>query len=256
VSGRGEELLRLHTDPELLVLVNCWDVASARVVAGAKGCRAVATASHALAAAFGYDDGEQIPRDLVLDMCERIVGAVDLPVTADLEAGYGDPGGTIRRAIGVGLVGANLEDGMRPLEEAVAAVSAAVSAAEAEGVTFVLNARTDAFLLAGQRDRAEVVADAIARGRAFLDAGAACVFVPGAVDVHEIRSLVEGIGERRVSLMGLPKVLPPLAELEAMGVARVSYGPFPQRVALMALEDLAGELLGGGALPEVVRAVS
>jgi 2-methylisocitrate lyase-like PEP mutase family enzyme len=256
VSGRGEELLRLHTDPELLVLVNAWDVASARVVAGVEGCRAVATASHALAAAFGYDDGEQIPRDLVLDMCSRIVGAVDLPVTADLEAGYGDAAETIRRAIGVGVVGANLEDGMRPLEESSAAVSAAVSAAEAEGVTFVLNARTDAFLLAGKRDRGEVVADAVERGRAFLDAGAACVFVPGAADLGEIQSLVEGIGERRVSLMGLPKVLPSLADLEAMGVARVSYGPFPQRVALMALEDLAGELLGGGALPEVVRAVS
>lgn len=253
MSGRGEELLRLHTDPELLVLVNCWDVASARVVARVPGCRAVATASHALAAAFGYDDGEQIPRELVLDMCERIVGAVELPVTADLEAGYGDPGETIRRAIGVGVVGANLEDGMRSLEESVAAVSAAVAAAEAEGATFVLNARTDAYLLAGKRDRAEVLTDALERGKAFLDAGASCVFVPGAVDLETVGALVEGLGERRVSLMGIPGVLPPLRELQSLGVARVSYGPFPQRVALMALEDLAGELLGGGALPEVVR---
>lgn len=225
-------------------------------MASVPGCRAVATASHALAASFGYDDGEQIPRDLVLDMCERIVAAVDLPVTADLEAGYGDAGETIRRAIGVGVVGANLEDGMRPLEESVAAVSAAVAAAEAEGVTFVLNARTDAYLLAGKRDRGEVLADALERGKAFLDAGASCVFVPGAADLETVRALVEGLGERRVSLMGLPGVLPPLAELQALGVARVSYGPFPQRVALMALEDLAGELLGGGALPEVVRPVS
>lgn len=256
MTGRGDELLRLHTDPELLVLVNAWDVASARAVAGVPGCQAIATASHALAAAFGYDDGEHIPRDLVLDMCARICAAVDLPVTADLEAGYGDPGDTVRRAVGVGVVGANLEDQLRPLTESVAAVEVAVEAAQAEGVTFVLNARTDAFLLAGKRDRVAVVADAVERGRAFLEAGAACVFVPGAVDVGEIEQLVQGIGERRVSLMGLPGSLPPLAQLTALGVARVSYGPFPQRVALMALEDLAGELLGGGALPEVVRAVT
>ena len=256
MTGRGEELLRLHTDPELLLVVNCWDVASARVVAAVPGCRAVATASHAIAASFGYDDGEQIPRELMLDMCGRIAAAVDLPVTADLEAGYGDPGETVRRAIGAGVVGANLEDQLTPLSDAVAAVEAAVAAAEAEGVTFVLNARTDAFLLAGDRDRAEVVADAVERGRAFLDAGAACVFVPGAVAVGEVEALVQGIGEQRVSLMGLPGVLPPLSQLQALGVARVSYGPFPQRVALMAYEDLAAELLAGGDLPRVVRPVS
>ncbi len=102
------------------------------------------------------------------------------------------------------MVGANLEDGMAPLAAAVGAVTAAVKAGEAEGVPFVLNARTDAFLRAGDRDRGAVVADAIERGRAFLDAGAACVFVPGLLDEPTVVELVAGIGERRVSVINVP----------------------------------------------------
>jgi 2-methylisocitrate lyase-like PEP mutase family enzyme len=253
LSDKAAELLRLHTDPELLVVVNVWDVISATVVADQPGCRALATASHSIAASYGYDDGEQIPVDLMIYMCGRIAGAVDLPVTADLEAGYDDAGTTTRRAIGVGIVGANLEDQMRPLADAVEAVDAVVKAAEAEGVSFVLNARTDAFLKAGDRHRDEVLADAIERGRAFLDAGAACVFVPGLLDEPTITGLVEGIGERRVSLIGVPG-MPPGSRLAELGVARVSYGPWSQRVALTALAATATDLLAGGSLPEGLRA--
>jgi 2-methylisocitrate lyase-like PEP mutase family enzyme len=252
LTDKAAELLRLHTDPELLVVVNVWDVVSATVVAGQPGCRAVATASHSIAASYGYDDGEQIPVDHMMYMCGRIAGAVELPVTADLEAGYGDPGETTRKAIGVGVVGANIEDQMKPLDEAVAAVAAVVRAAETEGVSFVLNARTDAYLKAGDRDRDEVLADAIARGRAFLDAGAACVFVPGLLDEPTIESLVEGIGERRVSVIGVPG-MPAGSRLAELGIARVSYGPWSQRVALTALADTAAELLRGGKLPEGVQ---
>ena len=95
-------MLALHTDPTLLTLVNVWDVASARVVAQTAGTRALATASHAIAAMYGYEDGEHIPRDLMLEAVGRVVDAVDLPVTADLEAGYGDAAETVRRAIGAG----------------------------------------------------------------------------------------------------------------------------------------------------------
>jgi len=246
------ELRRLHADPNLLVLVNVWDAISATVVAGQPGCRAIATASHSIAATFGYPDGEQIPVDVMLDMVGRIAAAVDLPVTADLEAGYGDVDGTIRRAIGLGVVGANLEDQLRPLEESVAAVRAAVKAGEAEGVPFVLNARTDAFLRAGDRDRGEVLADAIERGRAFLDAGATCVFVPGYLDAETIARLVEALGERRLSVIGFPGT-PAHAELESLGVARISYGPIPQRVALGALADTAAAVLAGGSMPGDVR---
>lgn len=245
---KAAELLRLHTDPELLVLVNVWDVASARTVAGQPGCRAVATASAAIAAAFGYRDGEHIPASLMLDMIARITSAVDLPVTADLEAGYGDVATTVRRAIGAGVVGGNLEDRMQPLPEAVAAVRTAVATAEGEGVPFVLNARTDAYLLAGERDRAEVLTDALERGRAFLDAGAGCVFVPGRLDADTIAALVDGLGQRMLSILGAPGTPSP-PELAALGVARVSYGPYPQRLLLAALGDTATALLSGASLP-------
>ncbi|MCW0215407.1 MAG: isocitrate lyase/phosphoenolpyruvate mutase family protein [Pseudonocardia sp.] len=251
LSSKASELLRLHTDPELLVLVNVWDVITATVVAG-QGSKALATASHSIAASLGYPDGENIPRDEMIAAVGRIAGAVDIPVTADLEGGYGDAGETVRRAIGVGVVGANLEDQMRPLATAVGEVSAAVKAGEAEGITFVLNARTDAFVKAGDRDPKAVLADAIERGRAFLDAGASCLFVPGKLDEATVAALVEGIGERKVSVINVPGSLPQ-ARLQELGVARVSYGPWTQRATLTYLADLAADILGGANLPEGVR---
>jgi len=172
-AALATQFLRLHQDEKLLTLVNVWDVVSARVVAAADGTVALATASHSIAASRGYEDGENIPVDEMLEEVRRISQATDLPVTADLEAGYGDAGETVRKAIGLGVVGANIEDQMKPLDEAVAAVRAVMSAAQAEGVPdFVLNARTDALLRAGDRPRADVLADVVERGRAFLDAGA------------------------------------------------------------------------------------
>jgi 2-methylisocitrate lyase-like PEP mutase family enzyme len=250
---RANELRRLHDDPDLLILVNIWDVASARLVADLPGCRAIATASHAIAAAHGYPDGEAIPLDLMLTAIERIAAAVDLPVTADLEAGYGDAATTVRRAIAAGAVGGNLEDQMRPLEEAVAEVAGAVGAGAAEGVPFVVNARTDAYVRAGDRDPAAVLDDAVERGRAFLDAGAACVFVPGARDAETIGRLVERIGDRKVSVLAMPGS-PSLSELRDLGVARVSYGPFPHWAALTTLVELGADLLAGtGAIPDGTR---
>jgi len=114
--AKAEELRRLHMAPELLVLVNVWDVASARVVAGTPGCRAIATASWSIAAALGYRDGEQIPRDDMIAAVGRIAAAVDQPVTADLETGFGatpaEVAQTITAAIEAGAVGCNLEDGV------------------------------------------------------------------------------------------------------------------------------------------------
>jgi 2-methylisocitrate lyase-like PEP mutase family enzyme len=254
-AAKAAELLRLHTDPDLLVLVNVWDVISATVVAGLPGCTALATASHSIAASHGYPDGEHIPLDLMIAAVGRIAGAVDLPVTADLEAGYGDVATTVRQAIGVGVVGANLEDRMRPLPEAVAMVGAAVAAAADEGVPFVLNARTDAFLRAEGRERPAVVADAIERGRAFLDAGADCVFVPGRLDRETVEELVAGIGQRKISLLAIPGSVP-VAELAALGVARVSYGPWSQRLTLTALADVGERLLRTEPLPGWVRQLS
>jgi 2-methylisocitrate lyase-like PEP mutase family enzyme len=253
ILARAAQLRRLHDAPDLLTVVNVWDAASARVVAEQPGCRAIATASHALAAAHGYPDGEQIPLDLVLTTTSRIVAAVDLPVTADLEAGYGDPETTVRRAISVGVAGGNIEDEMAPLPDAVERMRAAVRAGASEGVEFVLNARTDAFLMAGDRDPDDVFADAAERGRAFLDVGATCVFVPGVRDADTIGRLVDAIGPRKVSVLVGPGS-PSLAELADLGVARVSCGPWPHRHALYALADLATGLLAGtGEIPADIR---
>ncbi|WP_144827878.1 MULTISPECIES: isocitrate lyase/phosphoenolpyruvate mutase family protein [Microbacterium] len=255
LSDKAQAFAQLHTAPEILRVVNIWDVVSATAVAALPETKALATAGHSIAATFGYEDGENIPLDVMLDMVGRIVAAVDVPVTADLDSGFGNPGETTRRAIGVGVVGANVEDRVKPLAEAIAAVEAVIAAGEAEGVPFVLNARTDVFLKGADRPLDDKVADAVERGRAFLAAGATSVFVPGLLDAETTRRLVEGIGERRLSVIGVPGALT-AAEYEALGVARISYGPQTQRVALTALQDLAIDLYGDGVIPSSVRALN
>lgn len=188
-------------------------------------------------------------------MIGRIVAAVEVPVSADLEAGYGDAGETVRRAIGVGVVGANLEDQMKPLDESVRAVAAVVAAGEAEGVPFALNARTDAFVRAGDRPLDDVVADAIERGTAYRDAGATSFFVPGKHTDETIIRLVDALGPQFVTVIGVPGSQSP-ARFEELGVARISYGPWTQRVTLTALQDTASALYAGGALPEGTRALN
>lgn len=254
LSARARMLLDLHTAPEILTLANVWDVVSAQVVAATDGVRALATASHSIAATFGYPDGERIPLELHLDMVGRIAQAVDLPVTMDFEAGYGDAGETARRAIAAGVVGGNLEDQLKPLDDAVAAVEAVLAAGRDAGIDFVLNARTDAFVRApAGADREELLAEAARRGRAFLDAGAPVVFVPGVVAREEIQALVTELGPRKVSLIAVPGKSLPVRELQELGVARVSTGPFTQRLALTALQDATAALIAGGTLPEGVR---
>lgn len=253
IAEKATRLQELHAAPELLLVVNVWDAITAKVVAETPGTRALATPSHGIAAARGYPDGERIPRDEMIAEVALIVRAAgDLPVTADLEAGYGDPGGTIARAIDAGAVGANLEDQLKPLAESVRAVESAVGAAESAGVDFVLNARTDVFLKAADRDPEEVLADAITRGRAYLDAGASNFFVPGKLDADQVTRLVEALGERKVNLIGIPGSLP-LRTAQELGVSRVSYGPWSQNVALTALAKLTEDVHGGGGIPADTR---
>ncbi|MGW6441438.1 isocitrate lyase/PEP mutase family protein [Lentzea sp. NPDC055074] len=251
IADKAKRLQELHAAPELLLVVNVWDAITAKVVAETPGTRALATPSHGIAASRGYPDGEKIPRDEMIAEIALIVRvAGDLPVSADLEAGYGDPGGTVARAIEAGAVGANLEDQMKPLDESVRAVEAAVAAAQAAGVDFVLNARTDAFLRTGDPD--EALAEAITRGRAYLDAGASNFFVPGKLDTTQVERLVEALGERKVNLIGIPGSIP-LATAQKLGVSRVSYGPWSQNVALTALAKLAEDVYAGGGLPADTR---
>lgn len=251
-ATRATDFLRLHRDPELLALVNVWDAITAKVVAETDGTEALATASHSIAASLGYPDGEHIPVAEMLGAVERIVNATDLPVSADLEGGYGDPVKTIRKAIGIGVVGANIEDQMRPVAEAAANVEAMMKAATAEGVPdFVLNARTDAFLKAGDRDPDEVLADAVTRLTAYLDAGAPVVFAPGKLDERQVSTLVEALGPQRLTLIAVPGHLP-LPRMAELGVARVSFGPHSQNTALTALAELTeGAHRGEGLSPEM-----
>ena len=254
-SAKATELLRLHQAPEILQVVNVWDAITAKVITDVPGTTALATASHSIAATLGYQDGENIPVDEMIGFVGRIAAATHLPVSADLESGYGNPGETICKAIGVGIVGANIEDQMRPLTDAVNQMAAVVHAGAAEGVGFVLNARTDAFLKGKDRKPQDVLADAIERGKAFLDVGATSVFVPGLLDEPTVTALVEGIGWNKISVISVPGSLPP-TKLQELGVARISYGPWTQRVALTALADTAAKLLAGGQLPEDTRPLS
>ncbi|MHA7292553.1 isocitrate lyase/PEP mutase family protein [Arthrobacter sp. HLT1-21] len=244
---RAQQLKALHTAPEILRVVNVWDAISAATVAALPETKAIATAGHSIAAAYGYADGT-MPLDTALAGVKTIVDAVDLPVTADLDDGYENPAETIRRAIGLGVVGANVEDRLRPFDESVARVHAIVAAANDEGIAFQLNARTDAIVRGGDRPLKDSIDDAISRGRAFLDAGAALVFVPGALTRDVIEPLVDGLGRGKLSVIGAPGALA-AAELQDLGVARISYGPFTQRVALHALRDLATDLYGSGVIP-------
>ncbi|MDJ0319443.1 isocitrate lyase/phosphoenolpyruvate mutase family protein [Pseudarthrobacter sp. PS3-L1] len=250
--AKASELLRLHQAPEILQVINVWDAITASVAADVAGVKALATASHSIAASLGYEDGENIPAHLMIEAAGRIAAATSLPVSADLESGYGNPGETVRRAIGVGIVGANIEDQMRPLADAIAQMSAVVRAGQDEGIDFVLNARTDAFVKGGDRNPDDVLADAIERGKAFLDVGATTVFVPGLLDEATVKALVAGIGTNKVSVINVPGSLSP-ARLQELGVSRISYGPWTQRVALTAFADATAELIAGGALPEGTR---
>ncbi|MFC6152963.1 isocitrate lyase/PEP mutase family protein [Nocardioides yefusunii] len=247
-------LKALHEAPEILRVVNVWDAITAKVASEVDGTRAIATAGHSIAASHGFPDGE-MPLELLLAAVERIVKATDLPVSADFDAGFGDPGEVTRRAIGIGVVGANVEDRMKPLEESIRTVEQIIAAAQAEGIEFQLNARTDVFVKAGDLPVEEKVAQAVERGRAFLEAGASLVFVPGVLAADVTRQLVAGLGERKLSVIGLPGALS-AAEYEALGVARISYGPLTQRVALRAYRDLATDLYGDGVIPQDTPALN
>jgi 2-methylisocitrate lyase-like PEP mutase family enzyme len=235
------ELFReLHRGPEILVLPNAWDAASAKLVERA-GAKAVATSSGAVAWSLGYAD-RQVPPAEMLTAVERIARAVSVPVTADLEDGYGDPAATAAAAVEAGAVGMNLEDGAGDPAEHVRRIEAVRAAV---GDRLVLNARIDVFLrYAGKRwDRFD---DAVSRANAYLAAGADCVFPIGVADIEVIRRLVEEID-------GPVNVLvkaggPPVGELERLGVRRVSVGSGLAQAALGAAERGANEVLEEGTL--------
>jgi 2-methylisocitrate lyase-like PEP mutase family enzyme len=215
-SEKAAMFRRFHLEPPLLVLPNAWDVASAKTLAALRGCRALATTSAAVARSLGWEDGEQAPADEMLRANERIAAAVEVPVTGDLERGYGDPVGTARRAWEAGLVGINFEDstddGLVALDEQVTAIRA-IRAATPE---LVLNARVDVFV----RD-AGGIDDAVERGNAYLDAGADCIY-PIACPVDAVADLARRI-DGPINVLAVARMPEPY-ELQALGVARMTWG--------------------------------
>lgn len=242
-AQKAEVLRGLHQAPDILRVINVWDAISTKIVADLPETKAIATAGHSIAASRGYQDGT-MPLQVALDAVEVIVNATELPVTADLDDGYTEPGETIRRAIAIGVVGANLEDRLKPFNESVARVRAIIAAAEAERVPFQLNARTDA-IVRGTGPLSERLLESIERGKAYLAEGAALVFIPGLADQESVEQVVAALGRNTVSILGLPGALT-AAEYQDLGIARISYGPFVQRVTLLALQNLAGDLYGSG----------
>ena len=238
-----------HRAPPLLLLPNAWDAASARIFAAA-GFEAIATTSGGVAWALGYPDGEAAPWGEVVAATARIVRAAQVPVTADIEAGYGETPAAVAHSvteiIRAGAVGINLEDGtprgpspLRPIADAAERIRAAREAARAAGVAIVINARTDLYL----RNIGEEAArfdETVARGKAYLAAGADCVYPIGLRDPATIGRLVTALGAP-INIMvraGLPSV----AELEALGVARASTASAVALMAMAATRQIAETL--------------
>ncbi|CAL9374413.1 isocitrate lyase/phosphoenolpyruvate mutase family protein [Streptomyces sp. Tu 3180] len=240
----------LHLPGRPLVLPNAWDPASARLVEDA-GAAAVATTSAGLAWALGAADGERMDRERALAAVAGIAGAVGVPVTADIESGYAeDPegvAGTVRAVLAAGAVGVNIEDALhgagrgplRPVAEQAERVAAARRAADAAGVPLFVNARVDTFLRG-----AGGVEQTLERAAAYRAAGADGIFVPGAVDPETVEELAAGI-DGPLNVMAGPGA-PPVADLAALGVARVSVGSGIAQAAHALVRRAARELLGAG----------
>ncbi len=252
-KDRANRFRSLHHGTGVLLLPNVWDVASARIVEEA-GFAAVATTSAGVAFSLGYPDGQKISRTEMLARVGRIARALRVPVSADVEAGYGDrpedAAATARGVIEAGAIGMNLEDGTgdpaRPLIDltlALEKIRAVREAALKTGVLLVLNARTDVYL--EQVGAPGTRYDATIRRLAeYRDAGADCVFAPGVRDAETIGRLVQDL-RCPVNILGGPGV-PPVPELERLGVKRVSLGSGPMRAGLGLLRRLAEELRGPG----------
>ena len=250
---KAEAFRRMHDRSRLLVLPNAWDAMSARIFEAA-GFPAIATTSAGVSYSIGYPDGELVPRDEMIAAVARIARCVNVPVTADMESGFArnpdDIAETVHLVIAAGAVGINLEDTVhgagRTLYEISAAVDrirAARDAASAAGVPIVINARTDVYLLAIGEKSARFD-HAVSRLNAYHAAGADCLYAMGYFDAPTIGRLVQAVNAP-LNVMGLPGT-PPVAELQRLGVARVSTASGPARVAMTATRKAADDLMRTG----------
>jgi 2-methylisocitrate lyase-like PEP mutase family enzyme len=229
----------LHHGPRILVLPNVWDVATARIFEIA-GFPAIGTTSAGVAASLGYPDGGIISRDQMLEVVARVVAAVDVPVTADVEAGYGDPVATAKAVVATGAIGMNLEDVLPDNTLAdLDTQTAILREIKAANLPLVVNARTDVYL-AGIGDPATRFERTVERLNAYREAGADCLFAPGIRDPETIAALTREVrGPLNIlAVAGSPAT----GDLERMGVARVSVGSGPSRAALGLVRRIAMEL--------------
>jgi 2-methylisocitrate lyase-like PEP mutase family enzyme len=248
LTERAKVLAELHRGESPLLLPNAWDAASAQVLEGA-GFPAIATSSSAVAGSLGYPDGEAAPAAEMLAAVARIAAVSSVPVTADLEAGYGLPAAeVVERLLETGAVGCNLEDsdnrsgGLVDSERQAERLAEVRAAADASRVGLVINARVDVYLhhvgTPGQR-----LAEALRRARRYLEAGADCVFPILVSEEESIAELVRDAGGP-VNVLYQPGT-PSLARLAELGVARVSFGGGLHRATQMLLERLAQRILNG-----------
>jgi 2-methylisocitrate lyase-like PEP mutase family enzyme len=235
---KAEEFAARHRTGPIVVIPNAFDAGSAKVIARHRPI-AIGTSSAGIANGLGYDDGEVIGRDEMLAAIKRIVDAVDLPVTADVEAGYGDAGGIAERLLELGVIGLNIEDAAHGGSGLLSVADACANIAQVRAVAgtgLVINARVDTWLEDG-----DPTAIAIARGNAYLAAGADCVFAPG---ISDFAAVVQGLDGPLNAYAGANT--PPVGELEALGVRRVSVGNAPYDACLRLVERVTTELLTAG----------
>jgi 2-methylisocitrate lyase-like PEP mutase family enzyme len=246
-TRKAEQFRGLHIPGKPLVLFNIWDAGSAKAVAmsGAKG---IATGSWSVANANGFADGERFPLTLAIANLRRIVDATDLPVTVDLESGYGDApevvGETVARAIDAGAVGCNLEDSfpatgdLRETADQANRIRCARRTADAAHIPFFINGRTDIFFQRPPEEHDDaMVAEATDRAHAYAEAGADGLFVPGLANIALIARLAER-SPLPINIM-VGDATPEIRALAGHGVARVSWGPRPYLMAMKALEEAA-----------------
>ena len=261
-TNKAIQFRQLHRGPGVLILPNAWDVASARIFEDT-GFPAIATTSAGIAFSLGYPDGQRIQREEMLARIGRMVRAVHVPVTADVESGYGsspeDTVRTTRELIQVGAIGMNLEDAsgrrdqpLSSLESAVEKIKAAREVAVEMRAQLVINARTDVFLLPGGNPEADY-SEALRRLLAFRDAGADCVFAPGLQDAETIGRLAKAV-ECPLNILAGPGT-PSIPELGELGVARVSIGSGAMRATLGLLRRMSEELRTSGTYSAMEGAV-
>lgn len=249
-KDKAAALLALHTSGGLLILPNVWNPIGARILQ-AKGYQAVATASSAVSASLGYKDGERIRRSTLIENIGRIARSVDVPVTADIETGYGRTASeledTVRAVIDAGVVGVNIEDGfeeggaLRSIEDQCARISAVRQFTAHHGLHLVINARIDSYLSSSFASVDDATEDAVSRAGAYARAGADCIYPIGPGDEETVKVLRARIASP-INILGIPSAAP-LSVLESIGVNRVSFGPFVFRACLRKFVDIAGALM-------------